>query len=174
MLSGKEMSFNCKSSHHLLSPQGLYCLGTNGEVVFQKKLTPTAVAAAEELVTNMNVAVVAYDGDDLYTTDLSRMEPVELHEKWGEPASTEIPALVGHEPGVHKLLIMDNNAEKLKTHVRPVLEKLARENDCVVTQAIPTMLELLPYGCSKAKGVEMVCKHLGIDPATQLLTLVSM
>ena len=125
------------------------------------------------IVTNMNVAVVAYDGDDLYTTDLSRIEPVELHEKWGEPASTEIPTLVGHEPGVHKLLIMDNNAEKLKTHVRPVLEQLAQENDCVVTQAIPTMLELLPYGCSKAKGVEMVCKYLGIDLETQLLTLVS-
>ncbi len=148
-------------------------MGADGQVVFEKKLNPTAVEAAEELVANMNVAVVAYDGDDLYTTDLSRIEPVELHEKWGEPASKEIPSLVGHAPGCHKLLIMDNDAEKLKTKVRPVLEELAKKHDCVVTMAIPTMLELLPSGCSKANGVEKLCEHLGIDPASQLLTLVS-
>lgn len=146
-------------------------MGNNGEVVFEKKLTSTAVEAAEQLVADMNVAVVAYDGDDLYTTDLGRIEPVELHEKWGEPASKEISSLVGHAPGMHKLLIMDNDAEKLKQTVRPVLEELAKQHDCVVTQAIPTMLELLPFGCSKAKGVEELCKHLGIDPTSQLLAI---
>ena len=149
-------------------------MGNNGEVVFEKKLTPTALEAAEQLVADMDVAVVAYDGDSLYTTDLSRIEPVELHEKWGEPASTEIPTLLGHAPGMHKLLIMDNDAEKLKQTVRPVLEELAKEHDCVVTQAIPTMLELLPFGCSKANGVEKLCEHLGIDPASQLLAIVSL
>ena len=130
--------------------------------------------AAEKLVAKMEVAVVAYDGDDLYTTDLSRIEPVELHEKWGEPASQEIPSLLGHSPGLHKLMIMDNDAEKLKQIVRPALEELGKEHKCVVTQAIPTMIELLPFGCSKAKGVEMICEYLGIDPASQLLTIVSL
>jgi len=33
------------------------------------------------------------------------------------------------------------------------------------------MLEYLPGGCSKAHGVKELCKHLGIDPTTQLLAL---
>lgn len=157
----------------LFAPKGLYCLGTSGEVVFEKKLTSTAVEAAEELVAGMETGVVAYDGDSLYSTDASRIEVVELHEKWGEPASREIPTLSGHAAGIHKILLMDDNVEKLKSDVRPKLEALAMEYGCVVTQAVPTMLELLPNGCSKAKGVEMVCEYLGIDPATQLLTIVS-
>jgi len=40
-----------------------------------------------------------------------------------------------------------------------------------VTQAIPTMLELLPEGCSKAFGVEQLCLALGIDPSTELLAI---
>lgn len=154
--------------------KGLYCLGNNHEVVYEQKLTSAAVEAAEELLAAVDVAVVGYDGDDLYTTDVNRTEVVELHEKFGEPASEKISSLTGHLPGVHKLLLMDNDIEKLNQEVRPRLEELAKEYKCVVTQAVPTMLELLPFGCSKAKGVQMLCEHLGVDPATQLLTLVSL
>lgn len=119
------------------------------------------------------IAIVAYDGDEIYSTELSRIEVIELHIKWGEPASKGISSLLDHGPGFHKLLLMDDDAEKLKHDVRPMLEKMAKETGSVVTQAIPTMLELLPAGCSKALGVQKVCEHLGIDPETQLLTLVS-
>ena len=148
-------------------------MGSNHEVVYEEKLPSAAVEAAEELLAAVDIAVVGYDGDNLYSTDLTRDEVVELHEKFGEPASQEISSLVGHAPGVHKLLLMDNDLEKLNQEVRPKLEALAKEYKCVVTQAVPTMLELLPFGCSKAKGVQMLCEHLGVDPATQLLTLVS-
>lgn len=148
-------------------------MGNNHEVVYEEKLPSAAVEAAEELLAAVDIAVVGYDGDNLYTTDLTRKEVAELHEKFGEPASEEISSLVGHLPGVHKLLLMDNDLEKLNQEVRPRLEELAKEYKCVVTQAVPTMLELLPFGCSKAKGVQMLCEHLGVDPTTQLLTLVS-
>mmetsp|Transcript_9236 Transcript_9236/g.20033 ORF Transcript_9236/g.20033 Transcript_9236/m.20033 type:complete len:482 (+) Transcript_9236:142-1587(+) len=151
--------------------QGLYCLGNNGEVIFEKKLTASAVQAAEQLVADSGISVVAYDGDDLYTTDLTKSEVIDLHEKWGEPSSKEISSLLDHAPGIHKILLMDNGVEKLTKEVRPKLEKLAKETGSVVTQAVPTMLELLPSGCSKAVGVQKVCEHLGIDPGTQLLTL---
>ena len=119
-------------------------------------------------------AVVAYDGDSLYSTTLDRVEVIELNEKWGEPASRKISNLLDHAPGINKILLLDNNEEKLKREVRPRLEELAKKHGCVVTQAVPTMLELLPFGCSKAKGVQMVCKNLGIDPASQLMSVVSL
>ncbi|OEU06197.1 haloacid dehalogenase-like hydrolase [Fragilariopsis cylindrus CCMP1102] len=153
--------------------QGLYCVVNGTDVIFEKKLNPSAVESAEQLVAEFDVAIVAYDGDDFYTTDSSKIEVIELHEKYGEPKSQEIPTIVGHIPGVHKILLLDNNndGEMLNKVVRPRLEKLAKENGCTVTQAIPTMLELLPFGCSKALGVQKVCEYLNIDPGTELLAM---
>ena len=124
-------------------------------------------------MSDSETAIVAYDGDSLYSTTLDRVEVVELHEKWGEPASQKVSSLSEHSPGVNKILLLDNDEKKLNCRVRPRLEEVAKEYGCVVTQAIPTMLELLPSGCSKAKGVQMICMHLGIDPASQLMSIVS-
>ncbi|KAG7356105.1 HAD-like domain containing protein [Nitzschia inconspicua] len=148
--------------------QGLYCV--NGDkIVFEKKLSITAVAAAEKLVAELGTSVIAYDGDSLYTNDLTDTVR-ELHEIWNEPLSKEISVLADYPGSFHKLLICDKDLDKLNS-VRTSLEQLAKEYDCVVTQAIPTMLELLPSGCSKAFGVIKLCEDLGIDPATELLAV---
>jgi Cof subfamily protein (haloacid dehalogenase superfamily) len=148
--------------------QGLYCV--NGDkVIFEKKLSSSAVAAAEKLVKELGTSVIAYDGDVLYTNDLTDTVK-ELHEIWKEPLSKEIPILADYSDSFHKLLICDKDLEKLKD-VRRSLEQLAKEFDCVVTQAIPTMLELLPSGCSKAFGVQKLCEELGIEPSTELLAV---
>lgn len=143
------------------------------EVIFEKKLNASSVEAAEQLAFESDVSIVAYDGDDLYTVDSTRIEVIELHTKYGEPRSQEIPTIKNHKSGVHKLLLLDNDSEKLNKVVRPQLERLAKETGGSVTQAIPTMLELLPYGCSKALGVQKVCEFLNIDPGSQLLAMVS-
>jgi Cof subfamily protein (haloacid dehalogenase superfamily) len=148
--------------------QGLYCI--NGDkVIFEKKLSISAVAAAERLVAESDTCVIAYDGDTLWTNNLTDTVK-ELHEIWKEPLSREIAVLADYPHSFHKILICDYDLDKLKL-VRRSLEKLAKENDCVVTQAIPTMLELLPSGCSKAVGVQKLCEELGIDPSTELLAL---
>lgn len=148
--------------------QGLYCVVGN-TVVFEKRLPNSAIAAAEKLVEKTQTSIIAYDGDDLYTTQITELIK-ELHERYGEPMSKEIPSLAGHAPGIHKILICDNDLDKI-AEVRVELEALAKENGATVTQAIPTMLELLPAGCSKALGVQKVCEVLGLDPSTDLLAL---
>ncbi|KAL9184150.1 hypothetical protein ACHAXT_002236 [Thalassiosira profunda] len=157
--------------------QGLYCVDGEGNVLFEKKLEATAVRAAEELVKDCGISIVGYDGDDLYTTEQTDVV-VHLSEHYGEPTVELIRdendiavQLADHAPGCHKLLLMDDDTELLANVVRPKLEELAEEHGAVVTQALPTMLELLPAGCSKAYGVEKVCAALGIDVATQLLAL---
>eukprot|EP00568_Trieres_chinensis_P012667 CAMPEP_0183306100 /NCGR_PEP_ID=MMETSP0160_2-20130417/10630_1 /TAXON_ID=2839 ORGANISM="Odontella Sinensis, Strain Grunow 1884" /NCGR_SAMPLE_ID=MMETSP0160_2 /ASSEMBLY_ACC=CAM_ASM_000250 /LENGTH=477 /DNA_ID=CAMNT_0025469417 /DNA_START=114 /DNA_END=1547 /DNA_ORIENTATION=+ len=157
--------------------QGLYCVDGEGNVVFEKKLAAEATAAAEKLVSETGISIVAYDGDDLYTTDATEIV-VHLHEHYGEPLPRLLPSTEGivinlseHGPGMHKLLLMDDDVEKLKKIVRPQLEKLAKSYGACVTQALPTMLELLPGGCSKAIGVQKLCDALGIDMETELLAL---
>ena len=157
--------------------QGLYCIDREGNVVFEKKLPPLVVGEAEQLVLDCGISIVGYDGDDLYTTEQTDVVR-SLSEFYGEPTvelvrgvDDTLITLAEHKNGCHKLLIMDNDAEMLKTVVRPKLEKLAEKHGVIVTQALPTMLELLPAGCSKAVGVQKLCDALGIDAETELLAL---
>lgn len=149
--------------------QGLYCLHGD-KVIFEKKLTRNAVAACEKLVEATGTSIIAYDGDDLYTTDLTQTV-INLNEIYGEPLSKEIPSIADHAAGVHKILVCDEDPDKLVNIVRPQLEDMAAANNARVTQAVPTMLELIPEGCSKALGVQKLCEVLGLDPTTDLLAL---
>mmetsp|Transcript_4328 Transcript_4328/g.8298 ORF Transcript_4328/g.8298 Transcript_4328/m.8298 type:complete len:505 (-) Transcript_4328:31-1545(-) len=166
--------------------QGLYCVDPNGKVVFEKKLDRSAIRAAEMLAEETCISIVGYDGDDLYTTNQTDIVR-HLHEHYGEPLPVLLPPkiqdynfdnndiavrkLESHEASMHKLLLMDNDVEKLTHIVRPKLEALASQHGACVTQALPTMLELLPGGCSKAMGVEKLCQALDIDPCTELLAI---
>ena len=149
--------------------QGLYCVIGN-TVIFEQKLENRAVQACEKLVADTSTSIIAYDGDTLYTTDLTETV-IKLHAVYGEPLSKEIPSISALTDGVHKILICDEDPDKLVRVVRPQLEILAAANNARVTQAVPTMLELLPGGCSKALGVEKLCEKLGIDPRVDLLAL---
>lgn len=151
--------------------QGLYCVDAQGKVVFERKLTREQVDAVEQLAQHYEVSLIAYDGDNLYATKSSDPKHVaEVHEKWGENRPTVIE-LADHEPGFHKILLMDDDTKKLHSIVRPPLEGLMNAYEAEVTQSVPTMLEVLPKGCSKAQGVKELCKLLGIDPSTQLLAM---
>jgi Cof subfamily protein (haloacid dehalogenase superfamily) len=149
--------------------QGLYCV-IGDTVVFEKRLQHSAVLACEKLVADTKTSIIAYDGDLLYTTDLTD-RVIELHEVYGEPLSKEISSIAAISAGVHKILVLDEDADKLTNVVRPLLESLAAAHNATVTQALPTNLELLPGGCSKALGVEKLCEKLGIDPRVELLAL---
>lgn len=151
--------------------QGLYCI-YNDKVIFEKKLDPKAVVACEKLVAETGVSIIAYDGDNLYTSKLTTTVR-DVHDIYGEPLSEEIPSIAGHAPGVHKVLMVVDEADidTLNNIVRPKLEAVAAANNARVTQAIPNMLELLPEGCSKALGVQKLCEFLKIDPSKQLLAI---
>jgi Cof subfamily protein (haloacid dehalogenase superfamily) len=159
--------------------QGLFCVDPQGRVIFEKKLTEDAIIATEKLVSETGISIVAYDGDDLYTTNQTDIV-IHLSTHYGEPMPVLLPRndvqenirpLSSHEPSMHKLLLMDEDVEKLNSIVRPQLEELAARYDACVTQALPTMLELLPKGCSKALGVKKVCEALGINPEQDLLAM---
>ena len=158
--------------------QGLFCVDGNDNVLFEKKLNKISIAGAESLVEKYQISIVGYDGDNLYTTDQTDIV-IHLHEHYGEPLPCLIPSsvdgqvinLADHGPGMHKLLLMDHDTERLANVIRPQLEAIAEESGACVTQALPTMLELLPKGCSKAVGVSKLCDALGVNMSTQLLAL---
>ena len=164
--------------------QGLYCIDNQGKVIFERKLQHSAIQATEALAIEYGISIVAYDGDNLYTTNCTD-SVIGLSEVYGEPrvqllfdeqtsggggGGASPISLADYRPGFHKILLLDDDLVKLG-HVRIKLEILASLHNATVTQAIPTMLELLPVGCSKAYGVEQVCLSLGINPRTELLAI---
>jgi len=149
--------------------QGVYCVGADGKVLFEQKLSRVAVEESNGITERHGISLIAYDGDALYASDSSNGKHVDdVAEKYGEPRPEKLTDIAAHEPGFHKLLLMSDDTDYLTNKVRPELEELARKLDCVVTQAIPTMLELLPAGCSKAAGVQKLCEALNLDLATQV------
>jgi Cof subfamily protein (haloacid dehalogenase superfamily) len=145
--------------------QGLYVVNADGKVIFEKKLPTIALEEAEKLAERWGVSLVAYDGDSLWTSSGSQPKHIEeVHFKYGEPfPSVMQDRVASYRNGFHKILLMDDDTIRLSTVVRPQLEELASKLDCVVTQAVPTMLELLPAGCSKAVGVQKLCEALNIQ-----------
>jgi len=153
--------------------QGLYCVDADGTIIFEKKLSPKAVAASEVLAAKFGATVIGNCGDEIYcnpTGDPGLLE--EVNGKWGEPVPIQIESLAAPDaPQFHKLVFMSNDVDMLRDEMRPELEVLAKENEGAVTSSFPTVLEILPAGCSKALGVQKLCEKLGIDPTTDLLAM---
>lgn len=145
----------------------------NGGVVFEQKLPPEAIAASEKLADKLEATVIGNFEDVIYCNALG--DPtllVEVNSLWGESIPTMIPSLADNGPDqYHKLVFMSNDVDMLRDVMRPQLEELALKNGATVTTSFPTILELLPAGCSKALGVQKLCEFLDIDPATELLAM---
>lgn len=60
-----------------------------------------------------------------------------------------------------KLLFYDT-VEGTRDLLRPHWSA-AMESRAVVTCAVDTMIEILPFGQSKANGVALLCRHMGVS-----------
>lgn len=152
--------------------QGLYCVDGAGNVVYEEKLGTQAADAVIEFGHANGLTVLGYDGDKIFTTPKSNPQHVrDIHEVWGEPAAIVVDNMLGYKGGFHKCLIWSDDPNAITNTFRPQLEALTASHSGTVTQAIPTMLEFLPKGASKALGVQKLCEHLGIDMSTELLAI---
>ena len=152
--------------------QGLYCVDAQGNVISEQRLNVDEIREVEELSRKYNLTLFAYDGDSILVTSSSNPIHIsQVHDKWGEPVPIVKESITTHKARANKLILMDDNVDYLDNVIRPQLEQVAKRHNCTVTRAVPTMLELLPPGCSKAAGVRKLCYQLGIDPRTELLAI---
>ena len=152
--------------------QGLYCVDGAGNVVYEQKLGMQEADAVIEFGESNGLTVLGYDGDKIFTTPKSNPQHVkDIHEVWGEPAPIVVDKILGYKGGFHKCLLWCDDTDAIANTYRPQLEALTESYSGTVTQAIPTMLEFLPKGASKARGVEKLCAHLGIDVSTELMAI---
>ncbi|KAK8505303.1 hypothetical protein V6N12_067272 [Hibiscus sabdariffa] len=86
-----------------------------------------------------------------------------LHTVYHEPKAEIMPS-VEHmvaAADIQKLIFFDT-AEGIATSLRPYWSKATGDHANVV-QAVPDMLEIVPFGTSKGSGVKLLLDHLGVS-----------
>ncbi|KAK9794386.1 hypothetical protein WJX73_003896 [Symbiochloris irregularis] len=142
--------------------QGLAVYGGRGQLLPGKTLPPAVVEAGFKYSMEAGIPLSAFLGDECVTLQHAP-ELQELHERYYEPLTAVQPSLeaILQGPPVKKLLFM-TDADVITKQVIPHWQKVAGELGAQATQAVPTMLELVPTGVDKWVGLQQLLRDLGI------------
>lgn len=143
---------------------GLVVYADDGALIFERTLDTGVVDDMVNFAHDAGLEIVAYNRDVL-TCLRETPRTDELATRYREPPVVRVDAFDAH---VNKLLLMAPT--DVIASVRPQVEARL-EGRAAVTVALPTMLEILPFGASKREGVVAYCRHHGIDEATELLAV---
>ncbi|MCO5563008.1 hypothetical protein L7F22_016644 [Adiantum nelumboides] len=143
--------------------QGLLVYGQHGKVVHSQLLSQDVCRKAFQYSLEEKRPLLGFSGDRIVTLfDHPLIE--NLHTFYMEPKAEVAPSMeyIIKNFQIQKLLFADT-ADEVSKVIRPYWSKelgdLAR---CV--QAQDDMLEIIPVGSSKGKGVKILLDDLGVDP----------
>lgn len=151
--------------------QGLEVYGRGGELVYEAKMPEDVVRDAFMMMDDVvhdGLALTAFCGDTCATLEDNVLLDV-LHHTFHEPKSDVVASVddILSVRSVRKLLLMGPSKESINA-VRPIWEA-AFKGRAEITQAVADMLEIIPMGNNKAKGVMKVLKSMNINPATDVV-----
>jgi Cof subfamily protein (haloacid dehalogenase superfamily) len=143
--------------------QGLMVYGPDGNLIYERTLIPEIIEKVTSFCEVHGVSVVAYAGDDIYRKQPCTATDSILAIEKLVPKNCPQGLDKLHEVGVkvHKMILLSN--DDILKELRPALQS-ALEGIATLTQAVPGMLEVLPFGCSKGLGVMKLLEHVGISP----------
>ncbi|KAK8602493.1 hypothetical protein V6N13_057878 [Hibiscus sabdariffa] len=142
--------------------QGLLVYGINGREIFKRNLDPNVCREAGRYSLEHKVPLVAFCQDRCLTLFKHPLVDT-LHTIYHEPKAEIMPS-VEHmvaAADIQKLIFFDT-AEGIATNLRPYWSKATGDHANVV-QAVPDMLEIVPFGTSKGSGVKLLLDHLGVS-----------
>mmetsp|Transcript_4769 Transcript_4769/g.8787 ORF Transcript_4769/g.8787 Transcript_4769/m.8787 type:complete len:341 (+) Transcript_4769:91-1113(+) len=151
------LGYNCPGVYL----QGLTVFGRDGNLIYENTLNALIVTKVVEKARELNCSWVAYSGESLVCEEMDPL--VDSLTVYHEPRAIEIPDLLHavqmQQIKIHKMLLLSETKEFID-QIRPSIEKLVN-NVASLTQAQPDMLEILPFGASKGKGVSILLEHYG-------------
>jgi hydroxymethylpyrimidine pyrophosphatase-like HAD family hydrolase len=153
--------------------QGLEVYGRGGELVYEatmaEDVTRDAFVMMDDVV-HEGLALTAFCGDTCATLKPNELLDM-LHKTFHEPKSDVVSSVddIVSNKSVRKLLLMGPNKASIDS-VRNIWEA-AFKNRAEVTQAVPTMLEILPLGNDKSRGVSAVLKSMDVNPMTDVVAV---
>jgi Cof subfamily protein (haloacid dehalogenase superfamily) len=134
-----------------------------GKLIYERTLDEETLALACTVSRRLKCAFVCYSGERIYCEDPQNKHVVDMrkYNDHPEPFEQGLHLLPSKGLAVHKVIILAEKEEIDK--VRPTIEATL-EGVATVTQAVETMLEVLPLGASKGDGVKRLLDHIGISP----------
>lgn len=143
--------------------QGLVVYGENGKLIHENYLNSQALEVSEAYCEKHGLSVIGYYRDRIVTNRITPLTEASSQGKEPLPELVENGLLGYHQAGskLNKIMILATDDEIQSR--RPELEKLLHEG-AHITQAVPGMLEILPFGSSKGGGVQKLLDHFKINP----------
>ena len=147
--------------------QGLFIRDQHGNTLYSHTLEPHILRTCIALANTLNVALVLYASDRIICE--TRNDHTDRLIFYGEPtpeAVGDVAAYLDHtDIGIHKVIFMADDS-RIQCVVRPAVEQDLAAYHVALTSAIEGMIEVLPPGASKGKGVRFVLDRvLKVDPA---------
>eukprot|EP00756_Hemistasia_phaeocysticola_P044874 Hpha_TRINITY_DN18655_c0_g1::TRINITY_DN18655_c0_g1_i1::g.115729::m.115729 len=150
---------------------GCSMFGPGGETLGGSFLSEGTVRAACEAAEALGRDVVAFcDGDALVSPDPQAGKLAKDILKYGEkpPSQADIRAKAG-ELRVHKLLVWHEGEQSAECSMfMGEIERRFPGHDCLVTAAVPNMLEVVTARANKGTAVLHLLSKLGLTPENAL------
>lgn len=147
--------------------QGLCVYNMDGSMLHESTIPVEHCRRIVEVGDRLNVDLIAYggEGDTIFTS--IRTPETDKVADYREPlpiAKGSWDAVIDSEP-IHKFIYMAPEERILE--IRPDVEA-ELSSDCEITRASEGMLEVLPQGASKGRGVRKLLRQLNISPEAAL------
>jgi hydroxymethylpyrimidine pyrophosphatase-like HAD family hydrolase len=113
-------------------------------------------------------------GDKFYAPDPSESSwSTYLHREYGDPCP--LPLKLGYDtqeedlPACHLLHIV--SSPKYLDEILPEIYGICSRYDVALAKSLPTDVSITCAVATKGQGLELLCRHLGVDPGTDVLAL---
>lgn len=149
--------------------QGLRVFGKEAEEVHMASLSREVVEYAFKHHFGTDIGVTAFCGDSCYTVSENGTSPhplaVDTSVRYGEPYPNPVKSIesIMNAGPVNKIVLTAASVDEIDHVLRPELER-TMPIGAVRTTAVPCTVELIPYGNSKEKGVEIMLERMGVHP----------
>ncbi|KAK4523290.1 hypothetical protein GAYE_PCTG50G1183 [Galdieria yellowstonensis] len=144
--------------------QGLFVTSRDGKICHEKVLGNELALKVCELGKELGITVVGYERDRILceTRNEETDKVIPYHEPVPEAIGSWKEAIVNRGIKLNKMMFMAPPSQL--DRIRPHIEQLLG-NSCHITQAVPGMLEVLPFGASKGEGLVRLLKSLDVPPS---------
>lgn len=142
--------------------QGLVVYGMDGKLIHQEFLPYSIVMGVENFCRENSLSMIAYSGDTIYTTEYNNytLGIMKYNDVKPELVPQSLLQLETKAIPLNKLIILSE--DPLISKHRPELEKHLF-GKASFTSAVKGMLEVLPFGASKGKGVQKFLEYHDVD-----------
>ncbi len=145
----------------IVSCNGAYVTGLNGELIEHHRLSRTAVEGLIGYAREHQLHTHTYCGADVFFSNEGEL--ADLYRARTRLDNAKIASLSEmSEMQPNKILFIDHPAANEKHHAK--LEGFAATTGITIVRSEPDYIEFLPQGITKGAGLAILCRHLDILP----------